>query len=89
VFTNWKIVLSFLPRRLQAAGYEAGFTGKWHLGSEKTSTFQGSNKLSSPSRIGYEGQDFAGQGYPDYLEWLRSKGHELGVKPWDEPTTMI
>ena len=83
-----------LPRRLLAAGYGAGFTGKWHLGSEKTSTFQGSNKPSSPSRIGYEGQDFAGHGgagqaYPAYLEWLHSKGHKLGVKPWNEPTTMI
>ena len=51
-----------LSRRLQAAGYGTGYTGKWHLGSEKTRTFQGSNRPSSPSRIGYEGQDFAGHG---------------------------
>ena len=83
-----------LSRRLQAAGYGTGYTGKWHLGSEKAQTFQGSNRPSSPSRIGYEGQDFAGHGgagssYSDYRAWARAKGYEPGVKPWAEATTMV
>lgn len=83
-----------LPRRLQAAGYGTGYTGKWHLGSEKIQTFQGSNEPSSPSRIGYEGQEFAGHGgagssYAGYREWARAKGYAPGVKPWAETTRMI
>ena len=85
---------SLLPRRLQAAGYGAGYTGKWHLGTGKDSTFQGSNRPATPTSIGYEGHDYighggAGTGYADYQAWAKEKGYTPGVKPWSEKTTMI
>jgi arylsulfatase A-like enzyme len=80
-----------LPRRLQAAGYNTGYTGKWHLGSSKLSTFGRKNMPSLPSSMGYRGQDFPGHGgkgnnYPEYVQWLRDKGYEYKAKPWRENT---
>lgn len=78
---------SLLPRRLQAAGYGCGYTGKWHLGSNKSEAFGAPNRPSLPSTIGYEGQDCPnhggdGAGYPDYREWLAANGRVREVLPW-------
>ena len=94
MFTNWKIVLSFCLGDCRQQVTEQVLQGSGIWDQRRRVLFKVRINLLRLSRIGYEGQDFAGhggagQGYPDYLEWLRSKGHELGVKPWDEPTTMI
>jgi arylsulfatase A-like enzyme len=83
-----------LPRRLQDAGYSTGYTGKWHLGTERQTTFHGPNHPSLPSDLGYEGQDFpghggAGYGYAAYQTWLREHGWALEVAPWAEETRQI
>ena len=94
MFTNWKIVLSFCLGDCRQQVTEQVLQGSGIWDQRRRVLFKVRINLLRLSRIGYEGQDFAGhggagQGYPDYLEWLRSKGHELGVKPWDGPTTMI
>jgi arylsulfatase A-like enzyme len=78
---------TLLPRKLQAAGYSTGYTGKWHLGTERARTFGGSNRPSLPSTIGFEGQDFpghggSGEGYGLYRDWLADQGLESHRKPW-------
>ena len=83
-----------LPRRLQAAGYSTGYTGKWHLGTERETTFHGPNRPSLPSDLGYEGQDFpghggAGYGYEAYQTWLHDHGWALDAAPWSEETRQI
>ena len=49
-----------LPRRLQTAGYSTGYTGKWHLGTERGQSFYGQQTPSLPSTMGFEGEDFEG-----------------------------
>jgi arylsulfatase A-like enzyme len=85
---------TLLPRRLQAAGYSTGYTGKWHLGTDKKTTFQSSNRPSLPSTIGFEGQDFPGHGgdgsgYRLYRDWLAQKELTHTLKPWTETTKKV
>lgn len=85
---------SRLPRRLQAAGYSTGYTGKWHLGTTRETSFHMPNRPSLPSDLGYEGQDFPGHGgagydYDDYQKWLAARGQQLKTRPWQESTRRI
>jgi arylsulfatase A-like enzyme len=78
---------ALLSRRLEAAGYALGYTGKWHLGTDKTEAFGAPNVPSLPRDVGFEGQNFPGHGgggfrYPEYREYLRQRGLEHKVKPW-------
>lgn len=68
-----------LSRRLAAAGYQTGYTGKWHLGSgtyqvqhdEYIQYYMGDVEFaeyakgfdSVPTHIGYTGDDFPGHGF--------------------------
>ncbi|WP_125705921.1 sulfatase-like hydrolase/transferase [Lacticaseibacillus daqingensis] len=68
-----------LSRRLNAAGYQTGYTGKWHLGSgiynvqhdEYLQHYMGDIQFaeyakgfdSVPTHIGYTGDDFPGHGF--------------------------
>ncbi len=82
---------TLLPRKLQAAGYSTGYTGKWHLGTTQETTFGGTNRPSLPSSLGFEGEDFPGHGgdgagYPQYRAWLAAQGLAHRILPWEEST---
>ncbi|MDW7659468.1 MAG: sulfatase-like hydrolase/transferase [Bacillota bacterium] len=85
-----------LSRRLQAAGYQIGYNGKWHLGTdlERERITGLPNHSCVPSDVGFSGNDFPGHGggghhYKIYLEYLRSRGLTHQVKPWSEKTKRI
>ena len=68
-----------LSRRLQKAGYRCGYTGKWHLGTDRDKAFGGSNTPSLPRDVGFDGQNFPGHGgggftYPEYRQYLEENG---------------
>ena len=74
-----------LSRRLEAQGYRCGYSGKWHLGTEKETAFGSDIKPSLPKDVGFEGQNFPGHGgggfdYPEYKEYLVKRGYEHNVR---------
>lgn len=79
---------NLLSRRLQAAGYRCGYTGKWHLG-DRPSRDTGSAidpQYAMPSTRGFTGQDFPGHGdggfgFPEYQEYLKKLGCCHKVRP--------
>lgn len=75
-----------LSRRLEQAGYNLGYTGKWHLGTSATEDYFIENTPSLPKDVGFEGQNFPGHGgggfmYPEYQEYLRENGYEHRLIP--------
>jgi len=80
-----------LSRRLQSAGYSTGYTGKWHLGTNRTTLYGVRNRPTLPRDVGFEGQNFPGHGgggfdFPEYKQYLLDHGFEHRVKPWSEAT---
>ena len=78
-----------LSRRLGAAGYGLGYSGKWHLGTERERSFCQSSKPSLPKHVGFEGQNFPGHGgggfqYPEYKAYLQEHGYTHRVSRLDE-----
>ncbi len=78
-----------LSRRLEAAGYQLGYTGKWHLGTDLTQSFGIPNSPSLPCKVGFEGQNFPGHGgggfvYEAYTQYLKEHGWRHELKPWRE-----
>ncbi|MDP0496303.1 MAG: sulfatase-like hydrolase/transferase [Verrucomicrobiota bacterium JB024] len=82
-----------LSRRLLAAGYACGYTGKWHLGCGWDTTFGAKIDTGLPHDVGFVGHNFWGHGdgghnYPEYQEYLRDHGwkHEvvnpIAQDPW-------
>lgn len=74
-----------LSRKLQTAGYRCGYTGKWHLGTDKTRRFLYPWKPSLPKDVGFDGQNFPGHGgggfyYPEYHEHQCRFGHDSGLQ---------
>lgn len=83
---------SLLPHRLRAAGYQLGYTGKWHLGSDATRnpTFDAPSTPCLPRHLGFQGQSFPGHGdgghrYPEYQDYLAAHGWQHALQPWAEP----
>lgn len=73
-----------LSRRLDDAGYNCGYTGKWHLAPDDSNTeiFGREVEQTVPSDVGFEGQDFPGHGdggwqYPEYQSYLEENGFSL------------
>lgn len=72
-----------LSRRLQTAGYQIGYTGKWHLGTGAEAVrndgyiqqYMGDihfaelalDARSVPTTVGYQGDDFPGHGFGGYI----------------------
>jgi len=82
-----------LSRRLGAAGYRCGYTGKWHLGM-KSEWFGAKVDMALPTKRGFEGQDFPGHGnggfvYPEYKAYLKERGLEHKVTPLGEPWNYV
>jgi N-acetylglucosamine-6-sulfatase len=87
--------LTFFPQYLQAAGYQTGFFGKWHMGSDSDSPQPGFDRWVSfkgqgtywpnPNGLNVDGRHFEQRGYitdelTDYaVEWLESR---KGDKPF-------
>ena len=81
-----------LSRRLQAAGYRCGYTGKWHLGAGGR-RHNRQYEAALPTNRGFEGQDFPGHGgggfrYPEYRDYLTAHGWDHRVLPPDRPTAL-
>lgn len=75
---------SLLSRRLNAAGYQAGYTGKWHLCMENGPF------VTLPSDVGYIGDDFPGHGaggwaYPQFRQYLKEHNLELAIQDRTPP----
>ncbi|WP_086348275.1 sulfatase-like hydrolase/transferase [Candidatus Enterococcus clewellii] len=72
-----------LSRRLETAGYQIGYTGKWHLGTgaenvrkdEYIQRYMGTiqfaeldtHEKAGPTTVGYQGDDFPGHGLGGYI----------------------
>ncbi len=85
---------TLLPRRLEAAGYRLGYTGKWHLGSSEREVFGHANRPCLPRDVGFEGQNVPGHGNggwgsQQFREYLEARGLKHAVKPWDESSRKI
>ena len=77
-------VPELLSRKLGAAGYRCGYTGKWHLGAGKQ-WFGLPFEPALPTTRGFEGIDFPGHGnggfeFPEYKAYLREHGFEHKVR---------
>jgi arylsulfatase A-like enzyme len=61
--------LDYFPRKMAEAGYDLGYSGKWHAGLVRTA-----------NDMGFEGYGPRGYGNPyeskEYAEWLQKKGFE-------------
>lgn len=78
-----------LPRMLEKAGYQCGYTGKWHLGGKwhfdsNLTLFNIPYKSCLPKDVGFQGQNFPGHGgggykYPEYVDYLSKNNfsHEV------------
>ncbi|MBN1917924.1 MAG: sulfatase-like hydrolase/transferase [Verrucomicrobia bacterium] len=78
-----------LSRRLEAAGYRRGYTGKWHLGEGDT-LYGAPIDKALPSTRGFEGIDFPGHGgggfhFPEYKTYLEQHGWTHALKPMKTP----
>ncbi|MBT3376591.1 MAG: sulfatase-like hydrolase/transferase [Lentisphaerae bacterium] len=77
-----------LSRRLRTAGYRCGYSGKWHLGENRTQVFGAPSSPTLPRDVGFDGQNFPGHGgggfkYPEYQQYLAHHGWEHAVDGWD------
>lgn len=80
---------ALLSRRLLSAGYQCGYSGKWHLGEGTEGRFGLNNKACLPRDVGFQGQNFPGHGdggfrYPEYMEFLAENDYKHEVNAPNE-----
>ncbi|MFO7900694.1 MAG: sulfatase-like hydrolase/transferase [Planctomycetota bacterium] len=85
---------ALLSRRLESSGYSLGYSGKWHLGTDRTEAYGAPNEPSLPRDVGFEGQNFPGHGgggfrYPEYQAYLAEHGYRHDVRPWSESARKV
>jgi len=85
---------NLLSRQLQNAGYRCGYTGKWHLGTDKEYSYGKQNKISLPKDVGFEGHNFPGHGFggfkfPEYLNYLKSNNLNQQIVSYDDFAPML
>lgn len=76
-----------LSRRLLKAGYLTGYTGKWHLGSNRTEIHGYPNRPVLPADVGFQGQNFPGHGsggfrFVEYKAFLNEHGYKHELIDW-------
>ncbi|AQQ70231.1 Arylsulfatase [Limihaloglobus sulfuriphilus] len=74
---------NILSRRLESAGYQCGYTGKWHLGTDAKDT-------ALPTNRGFIGMDVPGHGdgghrSKGYQEYLRKNNYKRNMVPGERP----
>jgi len=70
---------TLLSRRLEAAGYRLGYTGKWHLCAEQDELFDAAAPRTLPRDVGFDGHNFPGQGNGGYgYEQVQQHAQRLG-----------
>ena len=85
---------TLLSRCLERAGYQLGYTGKWHLGSSEPELFGHANQPCLARDVGFSGQSISGHGNggwhtAEFGTYLKERGLTHGVKPWSEATRRI
>lgn len=78
-----------LSRRMERAGYNCGYNGKWHLCPTTDELFGYEIDPHVPSDVGFEGMDFPGHGdggwdFPEYERYLEENGYDLAIQPLDD-----
>jgi arylsulfatase A-like enzyme len=73
-----------LPRRLDRAGYDLGYTGKWHLSPPSGELYGREFEGLLPSDVGFEGHDVPGHGgggweMPAYEAYLQKHGYSIDL----------
>jgi arylsulfatase A-like enzyme len=81
-----------LPRRLDRAGYDLGYTGKWHLSPPSGELYGRDFEGLMPSDLGFEGHDVPGHGgggweMPAYEDYLEEHGYSIDLteRPGETP----
>lgn len=79
-----------LSRRMEALGYRCGYSGKWHLGTDREAAWGSHNQPTLPKDVGFVGQNFPGHGgggfgYPEYHKYLADHGWAHQIERAREP----
>lgn len=79
---------NLLPHRLAAAGYQCGYTGKWHIGDGENSSWGVPVSPATPLTRGFIGQNTpqnrGGWHFDDFKEYLKELGLEDQIPMYEQ-----